>query len=207
MRFPATRRNVICMTVSWLAFSMGYYGLVYNTPTFDWNLYLVFIFPTFVTIPLPLIQPFAENKIGRKAVLTFSLLSAGVFLLSTIFVPEGIPVIILAWTGTISCAMAFGVGATFTKELFPTIIRTTALGFISAGARIGSLISPLIAMLDTISPEVPLAIYGLIMILAGLSSIWLWPETSQRKFPESLEEAENVAKSKNMWLHCKSTPE
>ena len=128
IKFPAMRRNAFCMTICWLAFSMGYFGLVYNTPSYDWNIYLVFILPTFVTIPFCLLAPWVENKCGRKPVMTFSLLMAGVALLLTMVVPEGWPVIMLSFLGTISCGMAFGDGYTFTKELFPTILRTTALG-------------------------------------------------------------------------------
>ena len=128
VKYPATRRNAFCITFCWLAFSMGYFGLVYNTPAFDWNIYLVFVFPTFITIPTSLIQPLFENKLGRKALLTISLVSAGILLLLTMAVPKGIPVIVLAWVGTIACSVAFGDGYTYTKELFPTILRTTALG-------------------------------------------------------------------------------
>ena len=73
----ATRRNALCMTFCWFAFSMGYFGLIYNTPAFNWNIYLVFVFPTFVTIPTALSQPLFENKVGRKPIFTFSLLTAG----------------------------------------------------------------------------------------------------------------------------------
>lgn len=182
---------------------MGYFGLIYNTPAFDWNIYLVFVLPTFFTIPTSLIQPAFENKLGRKVLLTFSLLTAGVLLLLTLAVPKGIPVIVLAWIGTISCSVAFGVGYTYTKELFPTPLRTTALGIASAGARIGSLTSPFIAMLDKTSPVLPLVIYGIIVLLSGIVSLWLWPETSDQKLPETLDEAEKVAATRNPWIHCR----
>jgi len=47
------------------SFSMGYYGLVFNTPSFDWNLYLVFVLPGLLAIPLAIGQPFFVNKLGR----------------------------------------------------------------------------------------------------------------------------------------------
>lgn len=181
---------------------MGYFGLLYNTPAFDWNIYLVFVFPSFISLPIAILQPFFENKIGRKPVLTFSLVTAGLLLLLTMVVPKGLPVIILAWVGTIACSVAFGGGYTYTKDLFPTVLRTTALGIASAGARIGSLSSPLIAMLSPISDLLPLAIYGLIVLIAGIVSLWLWPETNKKKLPESLEEAELAAKTDNPWVKC-----
>ena len=129
-RFSSIRRNAFCMTICWMAFSMGYFGLVYNTPTFDWNIYLVFVLPVFFTLPICLVQPWIENKLGRKPLMTFPLLVAGVVLLLTTLVPRESQsaVIILAWIGQISCGVAFGDGYTYTKELFPTILRTTALG-------------------------------------------------------------------------------
>ena len=95
MKLPATRRNALCMTLCWFAFSMGYFGLVYNTPAFDWNIYLVFVFPTFFMIPVSLSQPFMENKLGRKPVMTSTMVLAGLCLLLTSGVPKGIIVIIL----------------------------------------------------------------------------------------------------------------
>ncbi len=61
LRYPAMRRNLLAMSVAWLATAMGYYGLVYNTPTFDWNVYLVFILPSFFIIPLVIAEPYLEN--------------------------------------------------------------------------------------------------------------------------------------------------
>ncbi len=202
VKYPATRRNILCMVFSWLAFSMGYFGLVYNTPAFDWNIYLVFVFPTFITIPITISQPFFENRLGRKPILTFYLLTAGLLLVSTIVAPKGIPVIVLAWIGTTACSVAFGNGYTFSKELFPTPLRTTALGLSSAGARVGSLLSPFIAMLDSINPVLPLGIYGAVVLVASIVTIFLWPETKRTSLPETLEEAERIAATKNRWTNC-----
>ena len=91
-------------------------------------------------------------------------------------------VIILAWLGTCFCGMAFGMGYIFTLELFPTLYRTTALGMASAAARVGSLSSPLIAMLSVVHPVLPLGVYGAIVLAAGVSSILLWPETLNMNF-------------------------
>ena len=120
--------------------------------------------------------------------------------LLTAWVKEGLPVIILAWMSTFSCGMACAGVYTYTKELFPTILRTTALGTASAAGRVGSLLSPFVAMLDSISPVLPLTIYGIIILIAGIFSLWLWPETNKKKMTETLEEAEKVACTHNPWV-------
>jgi len=47
---------------NWLYFSVGYYGLVYETPSFGHSPHLVFVFPTFFTIPACIVSPYLENK-------------------------------------------------------------------------------------------------------------------------------------------------
>ncbi len=63
LKHPAMRRNLLALLLCWLSTSMGYYGLVYNTPTFDWNVYLVFVFPAFFTLPVVLVSPILENRL------------------------------------------------------------------------------------------------------------------------------------------------
>ena len=46
------------------------------------------------------------------------------------------------------CSMAFDVAYSYTRELFPTSMRSTAMGVGSGFARIGSMLSPLIATLE-----------------------------------------------------------
>ena len=62
LRFGAIRRNQLILNACWLSFSMGYYGLTYNTPTFNLNPFLMFSIPGIVATGLSLIEPFMENK-------------------------------------------------------------------------------------------------------------------------------------------------
>ena len=92
-------------------------------------------------------------RLGRKTILTFAVSSTGVLLLITIFLPEGsIGITILCLLGTLTAGLGFGAGYSFTKEIMPTVVRTNALSFASSFARIGSMLSPIIAMLDVYSP-------------------------------------------------------
>ena len=54
----SVQRNTICIWFCWFACFMAYFGLIYNTPAFDWNIYLVFIFPGLLGIPKALLMPF-----------------------------------------------------------------------------------------------------------------------------------------------------
>ena len=182
---------------------------VYNTPSFDANIYFVFVVPPLIGIPISIIQPYFDNKFGRKKMMTIPLVTAGILLLISTGIPKENAVgnwcvIVLAWAGTCFCGMAFGMGYILTLELYPTLYRTTALGMASAGARVGSLLSPLIAMLSVLHPVLPLGVYGAIVLAAGISSIWLWPETLHTQFTETLKECEDLASTPNTWLKCAS---
>jgi hypothetical protein len=206
-KYPGVRRNMICMACCWFTFTMGYYGLIYNTPSFGWNLYITFCMPAFVTIPVLALQPFLENKIGRKPMMTSLMLFSGVLLLCTVAVPKGVfthnwPIMVFAWIGTVACMTAFSSGIVFTKDLFPTTHRTMAFSMASASARVGSISSPFVAMLSIVDPILGLATYGCFLIAGGIISLWVWPDTKNTRVCDTLEEAEKLASSKNTWLFC-----
>ena len=117
-------------------------------------------------------------------------------------------VIILATIGTVSCFVALLISYTFTKELFPTLLRTTALSTTSAIARIGSMAAPAIGELESIGgPVAPLMVYGGFILSAAVCSFWVWPEMNRNNLPSTLEECEELAKINNKWLNgscCKS---
>ncbi len=139
-------------------------------------------------------------------------------------------IILCAWIGAFFCSISFGAGYTFTKDLYPTTLRSTALGTASASARIGSILSPIIAISANVhqvrfdrekkttiaplqSPQftilfclhtqvLPLVIYGATMFAAGVGSIWIWPETKKIHLIYTLEECEELAAGKNEWIEA-----
>lgn len=199
-RYPNMRRNLGIICFVWLAFNVGYYGLIYNTPPLGWNLYLVFVFPTFFTLPVMLASPYLEIRFGRKSMLTFWLFLGGVSALATPVHPSA--VIALATVGTVSCFASLATGYTYTKELFPTLLRTSALSAASAAARIGAMAAPPIGELESIDPVLPLVVYGAFVFAAAVASLWLWPEMNRKKLPDTMEECEQLAEIDSPWLKC-----
>ncbi len=74
----------------------------------------------------------------------------------------------LSIIGTTVCNAAFDTGYMFVPELFPTVVRTSAVSAASSSARIGSLLTPLIAILDRFDRNLPVAVYGVVVLIAGL---------------------------------------
>ncbi len=87
-RHPCTRRNLALVCFAWLSTSMAYFGLIYNTPAFDWHVLLVFIAPVVVFLFVPIVLPYLENRLGRKTMLTAMQIACGVALLAILAVPK-----------------------------------------------------------------------------------------------------------------------
>ena len=78
---------------------------------------------------------------GRKPLTGFSLILAGVTCIPAGFL-EGTPQLVLVLIGKFGASGAFSLIYIYTAELFPTEIRSTALGLCSMMARIGGIAAP-----------------------------------------------------------------
>jgi OCT family organic cation transporter-like MFS transporter 4/5 len=102
----------------------------------------------------------------------------------------------VAMVGKFLISMTFAIAYLYTAELFPTKVRNVAVGTASTFARIGSMAAPYIVdLLGAIHPSIPVIIFGIFSVSAGLLSLML-PETLNRKMPETVAEIELWAKKK-----------
>ncbi len=202
--YPGMRRNFLILLWVWMSFTLGYYGIIYFTPSFDWNPYLIFVFPTFFTIPATVMSPYVENKLGRKFTLTIPLFIAGALAVVTPAIPDSAQwAVVVFSTASVVCSfVSLNVAYTYTKELFPTPIRTTTLSSSSAAARIGAITFPLLASAlgSLASGTASLALFGGFMTGAAIVSVWLWPETLNTKLPDTMKESEDFSETRNTWL-------
>ena len=76
------------------------------------------------------------------------------------------------------------------------------MGFASAFARVGSVLSAMIAALDAINIMLPVLIYGGICIASAFACFWINPETKDLGLPDTLADAEEAARGTNSWLQC-----
>lgn len=77
----------------------------------------------------------------------------------------------------------------FTNEVYPAVIRATAMGVSSSVARLGLIVTPFIAQyLTNIDERMALVVYSAASVLAVLGVVWLPIETTGRPLVESMEE-------------------
>ena len=88
----------------------------------------------------------------------------------------GLPLLSKSASGA-ALAAAFVQGA----ELFPTSVRSSAMGLMSASARVGAMVAPFVPIVfDAHSAHVlltPMGVYGVASMLAGVLCWQLLPET------------------------------
>lgn len=80
----------------------------------------------------------------------------------------------------------------YAVELFPTIVRGTAIGICGFSARVGSLLAPQLMILgEVFAPWVPMVIIGGALMTAGLS-LFLLPETKTIQIPNTVADADRL---------------
>lgn len=147
------------------------------------------------------------DRIGRKPILTFSQLLAGLTCIVAAFLSsddlQGLRNG-LTLAGKFGCSASFAIVYLYTAELYPTVIRNSALGAASMVARIGGIAAPLLAgMSDSL---VPLIIMGSSSLLAGILALLL-PETLGAKLPETITEVKNLYDNSKSFFAWKSKPD
>ena len=88
----------------------------------------------------------------------------------------------------------------YTAEIYPTIIRNTAVGTFSFAARIGGISAPFLALyLPKIQEQLPMLIMGGSSIIGGVLAFFL-PETLGAKLPENMQDVYDMkTNAKPLW--------
>ncbi|XP_060908011.1 solute carrier family 22 member 16 [Labrus mixtus] len=175
----------------WFIGSLGYYVFSLGSVNLGGNQYVNLFLAGAVEIPSYLVGCFAMDRIGRKNTCVPALLLAGVACMLIIVVPSDIEplAIALSMTGKFAIAIAFGLIYLYTCELYPTIIRSLAVGSGSMMCRVGSVVAPFCVYLSDIWIYLPQLIVGILAFIIGVLTLLL-PETLGKPLTTTLEEAE-----------------
>ncbi|XP_071133797.1 organic cation transporter protein-like [Mytilus edulis] len=202
---PIIMYQLTVILFGWMIVSMVFYGLAMNSGNIGGNLYLNFFMSSFAELIGFAGCLAALHKMGRKPVFAISVLISGAACLLTIF-----PVLyasteyqwtamVLSTLGKVNVSAAFAVMFLYSGEIFPTVIRNSALGIAAFFARVGGMIAPYIIDIAAyiehdIGKATPLLIFGVTAIVAGIFALKL-PETKGVALPETLEDWLNFGKS------------
>ncbi|TNN68602.1 Solute carrier family 22 member 16 [Liparis tanakae] len=184
-------RRTCTVWAIWFIGSLGYYVFSLGSVNLGGNQYMNLFLAGAVELPSYLVGCFAMDRIGRKKTCAPSLILAGISCMLIIVVPADIDAvaIALAMTGKFAIAIAFGLIYLYTCELYPTTIRTLAVGSGSMMCRVGSVVAPFCVYLADVWIYLPQLIVGILAFIIGVLTLLL-PETLGRPLTTTLEEAE-----------------
>ncbi|XP_071956854.1 organic cation transporter protein-like [Antedon mediterranea] len=192
-RTPNLRKKTINVMYNWFVVVMVFYGLSLSTDGLGIDPYIAFMLSGLVEIPARIFSIFSIDRFGRRPMLAIVILSGGACCLITVFIEPGMYRVMVAMGGKFSFTAAFGIVYVYSAELFPTPLRTTAMGLASMAGRMGSIISPMALVISEIWKPLPLVLFSSLSVTAGLLGLLL-PETKGISLPETIEEGEHFGK-------------
>ncbi|KAL3678592.1 hypothetical protein R1sor_021548 [Riccia sorocarpa] len=220
-RYSETRVRMILMVCIWLILGVCYYGISLNVVNLGFNLRLSVFFNGLVEIPAFVLTTLFMGRLGRRSLLTAAMSMTGVcsFVGSFLFhqkLPNdlssesdgfhflmggdsgysGLIRLLCGVIGIFGAAGAYNLVYIYTTELFPTVVRNSALGLATQAASIGSIIAPVVVVLGRTNAPLPFIIFGCLSMLGGALAIRL-PETKDESLHETMEGMERVESLKN----------
>ncbi|XP_021549025.1 solute carrier family 22 member 16 [Neomonachus schauinslandi] len=174
----------------WFTGCLGFYFFSLNSVNLGGNEYLNLFLMGAVEIPAYVFICWGMDSIGRRNILAFSLIS-GALLCGVVM---AIPKDYFVWTVVVTMAGKFAIGASFgliylyTAELYPTMVRSLAVGSGSMVSRVGSIVAPFWVSLSSAWTFLPQLLVGILAFISGVLSLML-PETMGMPLATTWEEA------------------
>jgi putative MFS transporter len=192
---PRLRRTTFLLWGIWFMISLGYYGVFTWLPSYFrtggmtmLNVYQNTFILALAQLPGYFSAAWLVERWGRRRTLAFYLIASGLF--TYLFsVAASLPLVMgmAVWMSFFTLG-AWGALYAYTPEAYPTTLRATGMGAASGMTRIAGAIAPSLgAALMGVSLAVPLSIYAIAFMLAGLASLGLDIETGARPLADTLE--------------------
>lgn len=201
-RTPNLRMKTINVCVCWFANSLVYYGLSLSAGKLYGNPFLILFLMGLVEFPSYIVIVLVLDRLGRRSITSSLMLAGGLCCIIATFIAQGSTTATsIVMLGKLFIAGSFAVIYNYSAELFPTVVRNSAMGLGSMSARLSGALTPLIALLDSFDPTIPAVIFGVIALLSGFWVMFL-PETMNQPMPQSVADGELFGKGDTCFAAC-----
>ncbi|CAJ0935935.1 unnamed protein product, partial [Mesorhabditis belari] len=194
-------KNTSCFLL-WPVVSMIYYGFGMKPDVLGGDLYVSFIMGALIEMPALVIVYLLIDRIGRRPVLAGGFAIPGIVLLANIFLPELNQWMSIAQLMIVkgSITAVYASIYTFTPEIFPTVVRNTAMGYCSTIARVGAISASFISMwiVEKFGKIAMLIPFSVLALSACLVTWFFLPETMSKHLPETIQEIEGTPVEQEM---------
>uniref|UniRef100_A0A2A4KAN0 Major facilitator superfamily (MFS) profile domain-containing protein n=1 Tax=Heliothis virescens TaxID=7102 RepID=A0A2A4KAN0_HELVI len=190
-RTPKIRAYTIITALIWMFCSHTFFGINQYIGRLQGNLYLNVLLSAACLTPGLIIVIIATLYLRRKVSVMSSFTTAAVSLLVFIFIPSDMRALSLAFAiiGLIGAYTSFVQVYLYSSEIFPTVIRNTAVGFASMFARFGGFIAPFVVNIGI--EWVSILIFSSVAFSAAILCYFL-PETKATTLPNTIEQRERA---------------
>ncbi|XP_040604715.1 solute carrier family 22 member 12 isoform X2 [Mesocricetus auratus] len=194
---PGLRLRIFISMLCWFSFGFTFYGLALNLQSLGSNIFLLQALIGVVDLPVKIGSLLLLKYLGRRLCQASSLVLPGLCILANILVPHEMEVLSssLAVLGLGSLGAAFTCATIFSSELFPTVLRMTAVGLCQIATRGGAILGPLVPLLGVYGSWMPLLVYGVLSVLSGLAALLL-PETKNLPLPDTIQDIQKQSVKK-----------
>ncbi|KAL4659724.1 solute carrier family 22 member 5-like [Arapaima gigas] len=200
LRTSNIRNTTLILFLVWWTLSMGYFGLSLNTSRLHGDPYVNCFISAAIEVPAYVVSWLSLQYLPRRLCCSVSIMLGGGVLFFIQLVPPDTPSLSTALEMIGKFGMATGTALMFayTGELYPTVLRNTAVGSCATVSRVGSAIAPYFIHLGTYHKYLPYVILGSLAILSAVSTILL-PESFGRPLPETIEQMQKRTQMQCAW--------
>ncbi|XP_037603944.1 solute carrier family 22 member 5-like [Sebastes umbrosus] len=184
-------RNIRWISVTlwllWNSMAIAYFALSLNTANLHGNAYFNCFVSAVVELPAYTLSWVMFRWCSRRLSLASIFFMGGLFLLFIQLIPANLTYLAttLEMMGKFAVTTAFAIVYAYTAEIYPTVVRNTAMGACSMASRIGSVVAPYFIYLRSYSISLPYILMGSITALSGLLSLLL-PESYGMPLPDTI---------------------
>ncbi|XP_068933150.1 solute carrier family 22 member 16 isoform X2 [Petaurus breviceps papuanus] len=190
-------RRTLTVWLIWFTGSLGYYVFSLSSVNLGGNEYVNLFLIGAVELPAYVIACLGMDRLGRRNTLTPFLIASALICAMIMLIPQHCSVLIVLanMAGKFAIGVAFGLIYLYTAELYPTFVRSLAVGSGSMMCRVGSVIAPFCVYLSSVWIFMPQLLVGIMAFLTGMLTLML-PETLGKPLTNSWEEAEKLGGKK-----------
>ncbi|KAH8344138.1 hypothetical protein KR084_005024 [Drosophila pseudotakahashii] len=199
---PRLRRNTLILFFKSMVITLCYDAVSRNVQGLGISPFVMFSLSATAILPACLLIIALQDRIGRKAMASASLLLSGIFISVTggiIFAASASDktttlLVSLSVVGRFGVTVAYNSGAQYATELIPTCVRGQGVAAVHVAGYAFTFFSVYILYTRCIFSPLPEIILGVLSLL-GACLCLLLPETLHRTLPTSLEDGENFGKN------------
>ncbi|XP_043825509.1 solute carrier family 22 member 10-like [Dromiciops gliroides] len=188
--FPNLRTRILCLSFSRFTTGMLFYGLSLDLQNLGRNIQMLQVLLGASSFLSRFGALIIMNHLGRRTIVVAFFLLAGLFILSSAFLPQGILCMVLAIIGICCIVVCISCNNVYLNELLPTVVRTTCSGIILTIDRIGVMLAPFVNILRHYLPAMPQIIFAIMAVIASFMVFLFLPETQNKPMPDTIEDIE-----------------